>query len=46
VSRVRLVVSDTGPLNYLVLTGDIALLPQLFERVQGLLDSLLARHRR
>jgi predicted nucleic acid-binding protein len=28
-----LVVSDTGPLHYLVLTGDIALLPKLFERV-------------
>jgi predicted nucleic acid-binding protein len=29
----RLVVADTGPLNYLVLTGDIGLLPKLFERV-------------
>jgi predicted nucleic acid-binding protein len=29
----RLVVADTGPLNYLVLTGDIVLLPQLFARV-------------
>jgi predicted nucleic acid-binding protein len=28
-----LVVSDTGPLHYLVLTGDIALLPKLFDRV-------------
>jgi predicted nucleic acid-binding protein len=28
-----LVVSDTGPLHYLVLTGDIALLPKLFGRV-------------
>ena len=28
-----LVISDTGPLHYLVLTGDIALLPKLFERV-------------
>jgi predicted nucleic acid-binding protein len=28
-----LVVSDTGPLHYLVLTGDIELLPKLFERV-------------
>jgi predicted nucleic acid-binding protein len=29
----RLVVADAGPLHYLVLTGDIALLPQLFETV-------------
>jgi predicted nucleic acid-binding protein len=29
----RLVVADTGPLNYLVLIGDIELLPKLFERV-------------
>ena len=29
----RLVVADTGPLHYLVLTGDIALLPVLFEKV-------------
>lgn len=29
----RLVVADTGPLNYLILTGDIALLPKLFDRV-------------
>ena len=29
----RLVVADTGPLHYLVLTGDIALLPSLFEKV-------------
>jgi len=29
----RLVVADTGPLHYLVLTGDIALLPNLFEKV-------------
>jgi predicted nucleic acid-binding protein len=29
----RLVVADTGPLNYLVLTGDIALLATLFDRV-------------
>jgi predicted nucleic acid-binding protein len=29
----RLVVADAGPLNYLVLTGDIELLPKLFERV-------------
>jgi predicted nucleic acid-binding protein len=29
----RLVVADTGPLNYLVLTGYIELLPELFERV-------------
>jgi predicted nucleic acid-binding protein len=28
-----LVVADTGPLHYLVLTGDIELLPKLFERV-------------
>ncbi len=29
----QLVVADTGPLHYLVLTGDVALLPKLFERV-------------
>lgn len=29
----RFVVADTGPLNYLVLTGDIKLLPGLFDRV-------------
>ncbi len=29
----RLVVADTGPLNYLVLTGDIVLLPKLFEKI-------------
>jgi hypothetical protein len=29
----RLVAADTGPLNYLVLTGYIQLLPELFERV-------------
>jgi predicted nucleic acid-binding protein len=29
----RRVVADTGPLNYLVLTGDIELLPKLFQRV-------------
>ena len=28
----QLVVADTGPLHYLVLTGDIELLPKLFER--------------
>jgi len=28
-----LVVADTGPLDYLVLTGDIELLPKLFGRV-------------
>src|ERR1700733_9359835 len=28
-----LVVADTGPLHYLVLTSDIALLPSLFEKV-------------
>jgi predicted nucleic acid-binding protein len=30
---VRLVVSDTGPLNYLILIGEIGLLPALFEKV-------------
>jgi predicted nucleic acid-binding protein len=30
---VPLVVADAGPLHYLVLTGDIELLPELFERV-------------
>ena len=29
----RLVVADTGPLNYLVLIGDIEFLPKLFEKV-------------
>lgn len=29
----RLIVADTSPLNYLVLIGQIALLPTLFERV-------------
>lgn len=29
----RLVVTDTGPLHYIVLTGEIALLPILFEKV-------------
>jgi predicted nucleic acid-binding protein len=29
----RRVVADTGPLNYLVLTGDIELLPKLFGRI-------------
>jgi hypothetical protein len=29
----RLVAADTGPLNYLVLTGYIELLPELFARV-------------
>jgi hypothetical protein len=38
-----LVVSDTAPLDYLVLTGDIALLPKLFDRVlvpQAVCDEL------
>jgi predicted nucleic acid-binding protein len=30
---VALVVADTGPLHFLVLTGDIALLPRLFIKV-------------
>jgi predicted nucleic acid-binding protein len=30
---VRLVIADTGPINYLVLIGNIDLLPVLFERV-------------
>jgi hypothetical protein len=29
----RLVVADTGPLHYLVLTGDIELLPSTLTRV-------------
>ena len=29
----RLVVADTGPLNYLVLIGSVDLLPKLFEKV-------------
>jgi len=30
---VRLVIADTGPINYLILIGHIGLLPRLFERV-------------
>jgi predicted nucleic acid-binding protein len=30
---VRLVVADTGPINYLILIGHIELLPRVFERV-------------
>jgi predicted nucleic acid-binding protein len=30
---VRLVIADTGPLNYLILIGHIDLLPVLFEKV-------------
>jgi predicted nucleic acid-binding protein len=30
---VRLVVADTGPINYLILIGCIELLPGLFEKV-------------
>jgi predicted nucleic acid-binding protein len=30
---VRLVITDTGPVNYLILIGPIDLLPRLFERV-------------
>jgi predicted nucleic acid-binding protein len=30
---VRLIIADTGPINYLVLIGNIDLLPILFERV-------------
>jgi predicted nucleic acid-binding protein len=30
---VRLVIADTGPLNYLILIGHIGLLPVLFEKV-------------
>src|SRR3954466_4079549 len=29
----RLVIADTGPVNYLILIGYIDLLPQMFERV-------------
>ncbi len=29
----RVVVADTGPVHYLVLTGDITLMPHLFEKV-------------
>ncbi len=39
----RLVVADTGPLNYLVLIGAIDLLPKLFETVlvpQAVCDEL------
>jgi predicted nucleic acid-binding protein len=42
----RLVVADTGPLNYLVLTGDVELLPKLFGRVlapQAVCDELANR---
>jgi len=30
---VRLVIADTGPINYLILIGHIDVLPQIFERV-------------
>jgi len=30
---VRLVIADTGPINYLILIGHVDLLPRLFERV-------------
>ena len=42
----RLVVADTSPLHYLVLTGDIELLPKLFGRVlvpQAVRDELANR---
>ena len=29
----RLVIADTGPVNYLILIGHIDLLPRMFERV-------------
>jgi len=29
----RLVVADTGPINYLVLIGAIGVLPELFEKI-------------
>ena len=29
----RLVIADTGPINYLILIGDIEILPALFEKV-------------
>jgi predicted nucleic acid-binding protein len=43
----RLVVADTGPLHYLILTGDIALLATLFDRVlipQTVRDELAHRN--
>jgi len=30
---VRLVIADTGPVNYLILIGQIDILPALFEKV-------------
>jgi predicted nucleic acid-binding protein len=30
---VQLVIADTGPVNYLVLIGHIAILPEMFEKV-------------
>jgi predicted nucleic acid-binding protein len=30
---VKLVIADTGPINYLLLIGSIEVLPQLFEKV-------------
>ena len=42
----RPVVADTGPLNYLVLTGDIELLPKLFGQIlapQAVCDELADR---
>ena len=29
----RLVIADTGPINYLILIGQVDILPRLFERV-------------
>ena len=33
ITPVRLVIADTGPINYLILIGHIDLLPRLFDRV-------------
>ena len=33
VNQVRLVIADTGPINYLIRIGHVDLLPRLFERV-------------
>jgi predicted nucleic acid-binding protein len=43
----RLVVADTGPLHYLIMTGDIALLATLFDKVlvpQTVRDELAHRN--
>jgi predicted nucleic acid-binding protein len=42
------VIADTSPLNYLVLIGEVAILPRLYTRIvipsQTLVNELLAEH--